>query len=102
MSLTLHFVYLKVERKIDPVFEHPVFDSAREKMKRFIKQLEKSQETFENLFYTFSNVVGKMFFLLQDRSGLLTKERPYSTSVEIATINGETDHATDFGSKRQR
>ena len=42
----------KVKRKMDPIFEHPVFDSAREKMKRFIKQLEKSQETFENLFYT--------------------------------------------------
>ena len=33
---------------MDPIFEHLVFDSAREKMKRFIKQLEKPQETFEN------------------------------------------------------
>ena len=37
---------------MDPIFEHPIFDSAREKMKRFISQLEKSQETFENLLYT--------------------------------------------------
>ena len=28
------------------------FDSAREKMKRFIRWLEKSQETFEKLLYT--------------------------------------------------
>ena len=35
-----------------PVFEHSVFDSVREKIKRFIKQLEKSQETFESLLYT--------------------------------------------------
>ena len=33
---------------MDPIFEHPVFDSPREKMKRFIRQLEKSQEAFEN------------------------------------------------------
>ena len=32
-----------------------------------------------------------MCFLLQNRSGLLTKERLYSTSVEVATINGEID-----------
>ena len=37
---------------MDPIFEHPVFDSAREKMKRFIRQLEKSQEAFENSLYT--------------------------------------------------
>ena len=37
---------------MDPIFEHPVFDSAREKMKRFIRQLEISQKTFENSLYT--------------------------------------------------
>ena len=37
---------------MDPIFEHPVLDSAREKMKRFIRQLEKSQEAFENSLYT--------------------------------------------------
>ena len=37
---------------MDPIFEHPVFDSAREKMKRFIKQTEKSQEALENSLYT--------------------------------------------------
>ena len=37
---------------MDPIFEHPIFDAAREKMKRFIRQLEKSQETFENSFCT--------------------------------------------------
>ena len=35
---------------MDPIFEHPVFDSAREKMKRFIRQLEKLQEVLENLY----------------------------------------------------
>ena len=33
---------------MDPIFEHPVFDSAGEKMKRFIRQLEKPQEALEN------------------------------------------------------
>ena len=41
-----------VERKMDPIFEHPVFDSAREKMKHFIRQIEKSQGAFENLLCT--------------------------------------------------
>ena len=27
---------------MDLIFEHPVFDSARKKIKRFIRQLEKS------------------------------------------------------------
>ena len=35
---------------MDPIFEHPVFDSAREKMKRFIRQLEKLQQVLENLY----------------------------------------------------
>ena len=37
---------------MDPIFKHRVFDSAREKMKRVIRQLEKSQETLENVLYT--------------------------------------------------
>ena len=37
---------------MDPIFEYPVFDSARENMKRFIRQLEKSQEAHENWLYT--------------------------------------------------
>ena len=37
---------------MDPIFEHPVSDSAREKMKQFIRHLEKSQEPLENSLYT--------------------------------------------------
>ena len=37
---------------MDPIFEHPVLDSAREKLKHFIRQLEKSQEPPENSLYT--------------------------------------------------
>ena len=37
---------------MDPIFEHPVFDSAKEKMKRFIRQIEKLQEPPENSMYT--------------------------------------------------
>ena len=36
---------------MDPIFEHPLIESAREKVKRFIRQLEKSQEAFENSSY---------------------------------------------------
>ena len=37
---------------MDPIFEHPVFDLAREIVKRVIRQLEKPQEAFENSLYT--------------------------------------------------
>ena len=37
---------------MDPIFEHPVFDSAREKVKRAIRQLEKPLVVPENLLYT--------------------------------------------------
>ena len=37
---------------MDPSFEHPAFDSAREEMKHFTRQHEKSQEAFENSLYT--------------------------------------------------
>ena len=36
---------------MDPIFEHPVFDSVRDKMKRAIGQLEKSQQAFLNSLY---------------------------------------------------
>ena len=42
----------KVERKMDPFFEHPTFDKAKEKVLPFIRQLENPQETFESLLYT--------------------------------------------------
>ena len=42
------FCLSKSLQKMDPIFEHPVFDSAREKMKW---QLEKSKESFENLLH---------------------------------------------------
>ena len=37
---------------MDPIFEHPVFDSARERVKCVIKQLEKLQEAPVNFLYT--------------------------------------------------
>ena len=60
---------------MNPVFEHPVLDSAREKMKRFIRQLEKSQETLENSLYTLG----------------LMREHLYSMTAVIVIRNGEMD-----------
>ena len=37
---------------MDPISEHPVFDSAREKLKRVIRQPGKSQKAFESSLYT--------------------------------------------------
>ena len=71
---------------MNPVFEHPVLDSAREKMKRFIRQLEKSQETLENSLYTFG----------------LMREHLYSMTAVIVIRNGEmedTANAVNIWSK---
>ena len=37
---------------MDPIFEYPVFDSAREKIKRVIRQLEIPPKALENLLCT--------------------------------------------------
>ena len=42
----------KIKQKKDPIFKQSIFDSAREKVKRVIRQLEKSQEALENSLYT--------------------------------------------------
>ena len=52
LSLRLRSVYPKVKRKMDPIFEHLAFDLDKEKLESVIRQLEKSQETLENLLYT--------------------------------------------------
>ena len=52
LSLMLPSVYPKVKTNMDPIFEHPVFDSAREKLKRVIRQFKKPQEALENSLYT--------------------------------------------------
>ena len=44
--------YLNVKINMDPIFEHPDFDSASEGVKRVIKQFEKPQEALENSLYT--------------------------------------------------
>ena len=76
---------------MDPSFKHPVFDSAREKMKHFIRQLEKSRETLKTRCTLVSNVGGTMYFPLQNRSGLLMRKRLCSASAETAIINGGMD-----------
>ena len=50
--LQVTFCLSKVKRKMNPIFERPVFDSAREKLKLVIRQLEKPQKPLENLLYT--------------------------------------------------
>ena len=52
------------ERKMDPNFQHPVFDLAREKVKHVIRQLEKPPEALENLLYTcFKCGTNKIYYI---------------------------------------
>ena len=76
---------------MNPILEHAVFDSARERMKHFIRHLEKLQEPLKTRCTSVSNMLAAIYFLLQNRSDLLMREHLYSTNVEIATINGEMD-----------
>ena len=48
----LRYKEKKVETNMDPIFEHPYFGSAREKVRRAMEQLEKSQEALENSLCT--------------------------------------------------
>ena len=48
----LRYKEKNVETNMDPIFERPIFDSAREKMKRFIRHLEKSEKVLEKLLHT--------------------------------------------------
>ena len=76
---------------MDPIFEHTVFDSAREKVKHAMRQLEKPPEVLENALYTCLKCKATRYFPSQNRSGLLMRERLYSASAVIATINGGMD-----------
>ena len=92
-----------IERKMDPFYEHPIFDKAKEKILSFIRQLEKPQEIFESLLYTcFKCGSKKIFSMTENRLGLLIRERLYSTNVENVTINGgfdDTHYAANLPSK---
>ena len=47
--LILRYIQIKkVKTNMGPIFEHSVYDSARERVKCIIKQLEKPQEAPEN------------------------------------------------------
>ena len=56
---------------MDAIFEYPVFDSARERVKCVIKQLEEPQEAYEDSFYTVFKCGGNKIFSIakQVRSG---------------------------------
>ena len=72
---------------MDPIFEHPVFDSARERVKCVIKQLEKPQEASENSLFTCLKCGGNNVLSIAKQVRLLMKEHLHSTSVMIVTIN---------------
>ena len=76
---------------MDPIFEHLVADSARERVKCVIRQLEKPQEIFEKLLYTCFKCGGNNVFSIAKQVRLQTREHLYSTTVVIVAINGVMD-----------
>ena len=86
---------------MDPIFEHPAFDLAKEKMKHFIRHFEKSQEDLENLLYTCFKCGSNNIFSVAKQVRSAERERLYLMSVVIVTINGwmdDTHYATNFKS----
>ena len=59
---------------MDPIFEHPAFDSARERVECVIRQLEKPQEALKTRCTLASNVGGTKYFLSQNWSDLQMRE----------------------------
>ena len=76
---------------MDPIFEHLVVDSARERVKCVIRQLEKSQEIFEKLLHTCFKCGGNNVFSIAKQVRLQRREHLYSTTVVIVAINGVMD-----------
>ena len=61
---------------MDLIFEHLVFDSAREKMNRFIRLLGKPQETFENSLYTCFKCESNNVFSIKKQVGSADEGTP--------------------------
>ena len=76
---------------MNSIFEHPVFDSAWEKMKHFISILKNHRNPLKTRCKLVSYVVATVYFLLENRSGLLMREHLCSMSAVIVTINGAMD-----------
>ena len=76
---------------MDPNFQHPVFDLAREKVKHVIRQLEKPPEALENLLYTCFKCGSNKIYYIAKQVRSADEGWPYSMSAEIATINRGMD-----------
>ena len=54
---------------MDPIFKHPIFDSAKEKVRHAMKQLKQSQEAFSDSLYTCSKCgINNIFFVAKQVS----------------------------------
>ena len=74
-------------------------------MKHFIRRIEKSQEAFENSLYTCFKCVATIYFLLQNKLGLLMREHLYLMNVTNVKINrgmDDTHYATNIQPKNRQ
>ena len=81
----------KVEKNMDLIFKHPIFDLAREKVKRAMSSSKNHRRALKACCTLISNVGAARYFSLQNNSGLLVRELLYSTSAKVATISGGMD-----------
>ena len=68
---------------MDPIFEHPVFDSAREKFKPVVRQLEKHKKPLKTRCTLISSVGATRYSLSQNKLGLLMREQLSSIVNEV-------------------
>ena len=88
-------VYFKVQGKkvktnMDLIFEHPAFNSSRERVK-CVKVTWIATRNIWKLVVRLIRMGATMYFPSQNRSVLLMNEHLYSTSVVNVTINGGMD-----------
>ena len=81
---------------MDPIFEHTVFDSAREKVKRVMRQLEKSQETLENSLYTCFKCGSNNVFSIAKQVSSADEGTSVFSECRDCHNNGGTDQATNL------
>ena len=68
---------------MDPIFEHPVFDSARQKFKPVIRQLVKHKKPLKTRCTLISSVGATRYSLSQNKLGLLMREQLSSIVNEV-------------------
>ena len=74
---------------MDPICEHPFFDSGKEKVKRAMEHLKKPKEIFDNSLHSCFKCGSNNVFSVAKQ--VRSADEETSVFNECATVNGEMD-----------